>query len=114
MTIYIAQIHNIRQCNDLRPLGVTFQTNCKYNLHIKSQLIKANIKCPFILRSLRKEGKCQEGVDLFFNTVVLPNFTYGLSIYGTSDSGLTAIQSFLNRSFKRKYISVKIDIRSIL
>ena len=102
----IAQIHNIQQCNELLLLGVTFQSNCRYNLHVKSKLSKAN-KCLFILRSLRKEGMCQEGVDRFFNTVVLPNFTYGLSVYGASDSDLTAIQSFLDRSFKRKYISVK-------
>lgn len=57
---------------------------------------------------------CQEGMDRFFNTVVLPNFTHGLSVYGASDSDITAIKSFLNRSFKRKYISVKTDIRSIL
>ena len=101
----IAQIHNIQQCNELLLLGVTFQS--------KSKLLKGN-KCLFILRSLRKEGMCQEGVDRFFNTVVLPNFTHGLSVYGASDSDLTAIQSFLDRSFKRKYISVKIDIRSIL
>ena len=31
-----------------------------------------------------------------------------------SDSDLTAIQSFLDRSFRRKYTSVKIDIHSIL
>ena len=31
---------------------------------------------------------------------------------GASDSDLTATQSFLNRSFERNYISVKIDIRS--
>ena len=53
-------------------------------------------------------------MDRFFNTVVLPNFTYGLAVYGASDSDLTAIKSFLNRSFKRKYTSVKTDIRSIL
>ena len=35
-------------------------------------------------------------------------------LYGASNSDLTAIQSFLNRSLKRKYTSVKIDIRSIL
>ena len=92
----IAQIHNIEQCNELLLLGVTFQSNCKYNLHVKSKLLKAN-KCLFILRSLRKEGMCQEGVDRFFNTVVLPNFTYGLSVYGASDSDLTAIQSFLDK-----------------
>ena len=53
-------------------------------------------------------------MDRFFTTVVLPNFKYGLSVYGASDSDVTAIQSFLNGSFKRKYISVKIDIRCIL
>ena len=35
----------------------------------------------------------------FFNTVVLPNFTCGLSVYGASDSDLTAIQSFLNKIY---------------
>ena len=55
----IVQIHNIQQCNELLLLlGVTFQSNCKYNLHVKSKLLKAN-KCLFILRSLRKEGMCQ-------------------------------------------------------
>ena len=61
----ITQIHNIQQCNELPLLGVTFQSSCKYNLHVKSKLLKAN-KCLFILRSLRKEGMCQEGVDWFF------------------------------------------------
>ena len=40
----IAQIHNIRQCNDLRLLRVTFQSNCTYNHIVKSKLIKAK-KC---------------------------------------------------------------------
>ena len=32
----IAQIHNIQQCNELLLWGVAFQSNCKYNLHVKS------------------------------------------------------------------------------
>ena len=71
-------VHNIPQCTELPILGVTFQENCRYSVHVRSKLIKAN-RCLFILRSLRKEGLQQEELDHLFNSIVLPNFTYGLS-----------------------------------
>ena len=40
-----------------------------------------------------------------FSALVLPNFTYGLSVYGAVDPDLTVIQNFLDRCFKRKYTS---------
>lgn len=45
--------------------------------------------------------------------LVLPNFTYGLSVYGTVDSDLTVKQSFLGRCFKRKYILWRMDNRDL-
>ncbi|EDO33102.1 predicted protein [Nematostella vectensis] len=45
---------------------------------------------------------------------LLPNFTYGLSVFGASDSDLTNIQNFLERCFKRKYISNIVNIRKLL
>ena len=59
-------------------LGVTFQENCRYSVHVRSKLIKAN-RCVFILRSLRKEGLQQDELDHLFNSIVLPDFTNGLS-----------------------------------
>ena len=90
-----------------------FQGNCKYSKHVRAKLIKAN-KCLFVLRSLRKEGFSQGEVDRLFCTLLLPNFTYGLSVYGAVDSDLTVIQNFLDRCFKRKYISKRMDIRDLL
>ena len=76
-------------------------------------MIKAN-KCLFGLRSLRKEGFSQGEVDHLFSALVLPNFTYGLPVYGAVDSDLTVIQNFLDRCFKRKYTSKRMDIRELL
>ena len=109
----IAQVNNIPQCTELPILGVTFQENCKYSEHVRAKLIKAN-KCLFVLRSLRKEGFSQGEVDHLFSALVLPNFTYGLPVYGAVDSDLTVIQNFLDRCFKRKYTSKRMDIRELL
>ena len=49
-----------------------------------------------------------------FSALVLPNFTYGLPVYGAVDSDLTVIQNFLDRCFKRKYTSKRMDIREPL
>ena len=42
------------------------------------------------------------------------DFTYGLSVYGAVDSDLTVIQNFLDRCFKGKYVSKRMDIRELL
>ena len=49
-----------------------------------------------------------------FSALVLPNFTYGLPVYGAVDLDLTVIQNFLDRYFKRKYTSKRMDIRELL
>ena len=96
-------------------MGVTFQKNCKYSEHVRAKLIKAN-KCLFVLKSLRKEGFSQGEVDHLFSALVLPNFTYGLPVYGATDSDLTVIQTFMDRCFKRKHTSTceRMDIRELL
>ena len=76
-------------------------------------MIKAN-KCLFVLRSLRKEGFSEGEVDHLFSALVLPNFTYGLPVYGAVDSDLTVIQNVLDRCFKRKYTFKGMDIRELL
>ena len=93
----VSPVYNILQCVDLSVLGMIFQENCKYSKHIKAKLLKAN-RCLYVIRSLRKEGARQEEVDKLFNSLILPILTYGLSIYGASDSDLTVVQAFLERS----------------
>ena len=70
----------------------------------------------FVLRSLWKEGFSQGEVDHLpvFSALVLPNFTYGLPLYGVADSDLMVIKNFLDRCFKRKYTSKRMDIRELL
>ena len=72
-------------------------------------MIKAN-KCLFVLKSLRKEGFSQGEVDHLFSALVLPNFTDRLLVYGV----YLFIQNFMDRCFKRKFTSKRMDIRELL
>ena len=68
----------------------------------------------YVIRCLRKEGCSQAEVDHLFSSIVLPNITYALSVYGTSEAELTIAQQFLDRCFKRRYICRKLEIGELL
>ena len=63
---------------------------------------------------LRKEGYNQSEIDLLFNTIVVPNINYALSVYAASESDLTPVQCFLDRCFKRKYTSKPVSVYDFL
>ena len=86
-------IFGIPQTSTITILGLTFQPNCKFSTHLKEKLGKAN-KCLYVIRCLRKEGCSQAEVDVLFNSIVLPNITYALSVHGASESELTIAQQF--------------------
>ena len=81
----------------------------KFNEHVRTKLVKAN-KCLHVLRTLRKEHYSQAEIDHLFISIVLPNFSYALSVYGASESDLTVIQNFLDRCHKRRFISFPVFI----
>ena len=89
----------IPSCKEVEILGVTFQCDSKFSVNVKSKLIKTN-KSLHILRTLRKEGTImQSEIDLLFNTIVLPNLNYALSVYDVSESDLTPMIMFLRPLF---------------
>ena len=67
-----------------------------------------------MLRTLRREGYNQSEIDYLFNSIVLPNISYGLAVYGAAEAELTTIQCFLDRCKKHRYISHSIDIHDLL
>ena len=82
-------IRLIPSCKEVEILGVTLQCDSNFSVHVKNKLVKAN-KIPIhILRTLHKESK----IDLLFNTKVLPNINFALSVYATFK-----YNSFMNRS----------------
>ena len=89
---------NIPQHATLDLLGLTFQNDCKFSAHIKAKLCKAN-KCLHVLRVCRKERYSQTEIDYLFYSIVLPNITYGLSVYGASDAEINVLQQFLDRCY---------------
>jgi len=50
----------------------------------------------YVIRCQRKEGYSQEEVDHFFSSIVLPNISYALPVYGASESELSIAQQFLD------------------
>ena len=49
-----------------------------------------------VLRTLTKEQYSQADIDHLFTFLVLPNFIYGLPVYGASEPDLNIIQNFLD------------------
>ena len=90
------------QSDSFTLLGVTLQNYCKFSSHVKGKFREAN-KCLYILRSLRKDGYTQVGIDHPFKAIVLPKITYALQVYGASQVDLNTIQCFLKRCNKRRY-----------
>ena len=109
----ILPLYNIPRCTSVVVLGMTFQENGKFSMHVKAKMLKAN-RSLYVIRTLRKEGISQPEIDKLFKSIVLSNFIYSISVYGASDSDLTVIQKFLDRCYKRHYISEKIDVRELL
>ena len=106
-------IRMIPSCKEVEIWGVTFQCDSKFSVHVKNKLIKTN-KSLHILRTLPKEGFNQSEIDPFFNTIVLPNINYALSVYAASESDLTPVQCFLDRCFKRKHKSKPVSVYDFL
>ena len=109
----IDRVNNITQVSCLKVLGVTLQSSHRFNKHIKVKLQETN-KCLNVIRCLRKQGYHQPDVDYVFRSTVLRKLRYGLPVHASSIPELTTVQNFLQRYFKRKYISYQIDIYNVL
>ncbi|MCG8407673.1 MAG: hypothetical protein MI923_20945, partial [Phycisphaerales bacterium] len=61
-----------------------------------------------------KELFSEKEIDHLFKTLVLPILTYGLAVYGASDSDLNVIQRFLDRCHRRHFTSQTVSIFNLL
>ena len=95
-------VSGISQTRALSVLGVTFHEDCRFTTHVRNKLIKAN-KFLFILRSRRVCLK-QAELDYLFQSLVIPNLSYGLSVYGAVLMQSVRLgTAFLDRCHKRRY-----------
>ena len=79
----LESVQDIPQFSELTILGVTFQENCRFSVHVKNTLIAAN-KCLYVLHTLRREGYSQPEIDKPFSALVVTKGVF--IIYG--DGGL--------------------------
>ena len=89
-------ILGIPQTSELTILCLTIQPNCEFSTRLEKNYVKLT-NAFFVIRCLRKEGGSQAEVDHLISSIVLPNITYALSVYGASESELTIGQQFLDR-----------------
>lgn len=95
-------VSGISQIRALSVLGVTFHEDCRLYYTCTQKLIKAN-KFLFILRSRRVCFR-QAELDYLFQSIVIPNLSYGLSVYGAVlMQSLRLGTAFLDRCHKRRY-----------
>ena len=71
-------------------------------------------KCLHVLRVCRKERYSQTEIDYLFYSIVFPNITYGLSVYGASVAEINFLHQLLDRCYKLRFISTQLNIRSLL
>ena len=88
------RIAGIPKVNDLVLLGVTFQSDNRFNIHVKNKPLTKENKSLQILRTLRREGYNQKEINYLFNSIVLPKISYGLAVYRAAEAELTMIQRF--------------------
>ena len=94
----------IPKCEQLTILGMTFETNCRFSSHVKIKVLAG-------FRMSEKKDYNQQELHQLFVSLVLPNLTYGLSVYGASEAELTTVQAFLDRCCKLKFTLGILDIR---
>ena len=88
----------------LSVLSVTFQEDCRFTTHLRNKLIKAN-KFLFILRSRRSYTWAE--LDYLFQSLVIPNLTYGLSVYGALTHRIMPCYTNLCRTSIERPTSIK-------
>ena len=107
-------VAGIPQVKDNVLLGVTFQSDTRFDIHAKNKLTKVN-KSLDVLRKPRREGYNQKEIDYLFNSIVLTNISYGLAVYGAAEAELTTIQRFsIDARSAYRYTSHSSDIHDLL
>ena len=80
---------------------------------MREKLLKAN-KCLHVVRTLRQDVYNQEELDYLFQSIVMANFVYGLSVYRASTFDLNNVHHFSGRCYKRRYMSRKLNASEFL
>ena len=76
----ILPLHNIPRCTSVVVLGLTFQENRKFSMHVKVKMLKAN-RSLYVIRTLRKEGISQPEIDKLLKSIVLSFYLWYLCLW---------------------------------
>ena len=109
------QIHDIgfKTVKETNILGVIFQSDCKFDRHIK-RLLSTLKSTLFYLKDARLHGATIDEINLLFQSLIISRIRYGISVYGSDHNALEKVNKFLVRCNEKGYSSKMTSASEIL
>ena len=87
----------------------------KWELQFDEMIRKASSRM-YIMRVCKHYGLPRKQLDLLFNSLIMPLFTYGSELWGGACYGkyINQIEKFIRRAYRNRYISEEINFVEII
>lgn len=104
---------NLEDKDQINILGVTFQTNCHFSIHVKN-LLNFLRRSIYIIRDLKLNSFSQDKIDQVFDSLILSRIRYCISVYGSDKHSLDKIDKLLDSCFRHGHTSKRHSAHDIL
>lgn len=94
-------------------LGVTFQTNGKFNIHCKT-LLSSLRRTLFVIKDLKLNSFSTYHIDQVFEALIVSRIRYCISVYGSDSKSILKIDKFLDSCFRHHYCYTRYSASDIL
>jgi hypothetical protein len=99
--------------SELKILGVTFQTNCRFTQHTK-KLLSHLRSLLYLFKDLRLKQVSPKNINKIFDALIVSRIRYAISVYACDNNALKKIDAFLEKCYIKKYSTTRISIHDIL
>ena len=110
------RIPSITRKTWLKILGVTVEeTPGKWDIHFEEMLKKTSERM-YILRVCKYYGFTKEQLDLLFQSLIMPLFTFAVEIWGGASHSkyISKIDKFINRAHRNGYTKNRSDFKKLI
>ncbi len=108
-------IPNIKRKSSLKILGMNLENiPDKWDVHFDEMISKAAGRM-YILRVCKYYGMPINQLNLLFNSLIIPLFTYGIELWGgTYSKYINQIEKFISRAYRNGYIAQKLNFNEVI